>query len=102
MRIKGHQEGSKCAGLGPWLSRFIVRLNMLFSCKKYNSVSAQFWPYNRRFFTKKNAHKLFLNFYLVGSTFPIHGQTIRCAITIHEKSISYFTDFFLFRPSVYV
>ncbi len=36
-------------GLGPWQSKIICCLNKLLSRKKHDSVSAQYWPNNKRF-----------------------------------------------------
>ncbi len=95
-RASGRWEMSG-TGLGPCQSRFICRSNMLFLCKNFNFVSAQYWPNNWWFFyNRERSLNIFLLFSL--SAFPIHTQAILCASTIHGKSIKYFADVFYRDP----
>ncbi len=52
-----------------WLRFFVIR-TWCFSAKKRISVSSQYWPNNRRFFTIRNAHWIF-SFLPCRSPFPI-------------------------------
>jgi hypothetical protein len=83
-------------GLGPWRSRFIFCLNMLFSCKNYNS--ALYLLNNRHFLTIENANCIFPNLYPCRSPLPIYtlrtDDSVCKYYRIYGKIISYFEDFF--------
>jgi hypothetical protein len=93
--LQGRQEGGKCMVLVSdrgdqclfvvWTWCFRVQIKILFPLT-IGQIKGDFL---------RNVHKLFFIFLPCRVHISIHGQTIRCAITVHGKSISYFADIFL-------